>query len=176
MNLHIKIKRVHPRAQLPTLGSERSNCFDIRAVLDGPAVTIPPGGQGLFDTGLIFQCPDGWSMDVHSRSGMGIKHRVRLSNCTGIIDEDFRGTLKVALHNDSPEPYTVSDGDRICQARLVESHRYSFEFVDELDTTERGAGGLGSTGAGAQDGAAALSRARRALAFEAQKEDTTGPA
>lgn len=146
MKLHIKIKRVHPRAQLPTMGSEFANCFDIRVVLEDGPVTIAPGEQARFDTGLIFQYPEGWSMDVHSRSGHGFMKEIRLSNCTGIIDEDFRNTLKVALKNDSKVPFVVNDGDRVCQARLVESHRYTFEEVDEVSETVRGTGGLGSSG------------------------------
>lgn len=146
MNLNIKIKRVHARAQMPTMGSAHSNCFDLRAVIDGPAVTIPPGGQAHFDTGLIFEYPEGWSMDVHSRSGMGFSKRIRLSNSTGIIDEDYRNSVKIALHNDSDVPFTVGDGERIAQARLVESHKYTFEDVSEVSETARGAGGLGSTG------------------------------
>lgn len=146
MKLTLKIKRQHPRAQMPTQGSMKSNCFDLRAVIDGEPVVIPPGGQAKFDTGLIFEYPEGWSMDVHSRSGMGFSKEIRLSNSTGIIDEDFRDTVKVALKNDSPVPFTVSDGDRICQARLVETHQYEFIEVDEVSSTDRGTGGIGSTG------------------------------
>lgn len=153
MNLNIKIQRKHPRAQTPVMGSAKANCFDLRAVIDpkdgeseSKPVVIPPGGQAKFDTGLIFEYPEGWSMDVFSRSGMGFSKRVRLSNCTGIIDEDYRDTVKVALHNDSDVDFVVNDGDRICQARLVESHRYTFEEVSEVSSTERGTGGLGSSG------------------------------
>jgi dUTP pyrophosphatase len=146
MKLNIKIKPLHPRAKMPTMGSAKSNCFDLRAVFDGEPVVIPPGGQAKFDTGLIFEYPEGWSMDVFSRSGMGFNKRVRLSNGTGIIDEDFRDTVKVALHNDSDVDFVVIDGDRICQARLVETHQYTFEVVDQISETSRGTGGIGSTG------------------------------
>lgn len=146
MNLKLKIKKVHPNATVPTMGSAKSNCFDLRAVFDGAPVVIPPGGQGKFDTGLIFEYPEGWSMDVFSRSGMGFTKQIRLSNGTGIIDEDFRNTVKVALHNDSDVPFTVASGDRIAQARLVETHQYEFEVVDEVSDTVRGTGGIGSTG------------------------------
>lgn len=138
------------------MGSLKANCFDLHVVID-PAegeecaqpVVIPPGGQAKFDTGLVFEYPEGWAMDVHSRSGHGFNHRVRLSNSTGIIDEDFRGTVKVALENASDKPFVVNDGDRICQARLVETHRYTFVEVAEVSETERGTGGIGSTGTGA---------------------------
>lgn len=146
MKLKLKIKKAHPNAQVPTMGSAKSNCFDLRAVIDGEPVTIPPGGQGKFDTGLIFEYPDGWSMDVYSRSGMGFMKQIRLSNGTGVIDNDFRDTVKVALHNDSAVPFVVANGDRIAQARLVETHEYEFEVVDQVSETVRGTGGLGSTG------------------------------
>jgi dUTP pyrophosphatase len=146
MNLQIKIKKVHPKAQVPTKATPFSNCFDLRAVFDGEPVVIPPGGQAKFDTGLIFEYEKGWSMDVYSRSGMGFMKQIRLSNGTGIIDEDFRNTVKIALHNDSAEPFTVASGDRIAQARLVETHQYEFEVVDDVSQTVRGAGGIGSTG------------------------------
>lgn len=146
MQLKIKIHKKDARAQMPTMGSAHANCFDLRAIVDGEPVVIPPGGQAKFDTGLIFEYPDGWSMDVHSRSGMGFSKQIRLSNGTGIIDFDYRNTVKIALHNDSAVPFTVTHGDRIAQARLVESHQYVFEEVDQVSDTERGEGGLGSTG------------------------------
>lgn len=146
MQLNIKIKKVNPMAVIPTMGSEFANCFDLRAVFDGEPVVIPPGGQAKFDTGLIFEYPPGWSMDVFSRSGLGFMKQIRLSNGTGIIDFDFRDTVKLALHNDSAEPFVVKSGDRIAQARLVETHQYTFEVVDEVSETARGTGGIGSTG------------------------------
>lgn len=146
MKLNIKIKVVNPNAVVPTMGSTVANCFDLRAVFDGEPVVIPPGGQGKFDTGLIFEFPDGWSMDVFSRSGMGFMKQIRLSNGTGIIDWDFRNTVKIALHNDSDVPFEVKSGDRVAQARLVETHQYTFEVVDEVSDTARGANGIGSTG------------------------------
>lgn len=146
MKLNLKIKRMHPMAQLPTYGHKGDTCFDLRAVVDGEPVTIPPGGQGKFDTGLIFIYPEGWAMDVYSRSGMGFSKQVRLSNSIGVIDHLFRDTVKVALKNDSDAPFTVSHGDRIAQGRLVEVHEVEFEEVDEVDETGRGTGGLGSTG------------------------------
>lgn len=146
MKLLIKIKLVHPEAKTPTFGSKFSNCFDLRALFEGEPMVIQPGGQAKFDTGIIFEYPEGWSMDVFSRSGMGFNKRIRLSNAVGIIDEDFRDTVKVALHNDSDVPFEVKSGDRVAQARLVESHKYEFEVVAEVSETARGTGGIGSTG------------------------------
>lgn len=153
MNLNLKIKRVNPRAKLPTYGHKGDTCFDLRAVID-PAegetepkpVVIPPGGQAKFDTGLIFVYPEGWAMDVYSRSGMGFSKQLRLSNCVGVIDSSFRDTVKVALKNDSNVDFMVNDGDRIAQGRLVEVHDVTFEEIEDIDETTRGTGGLGSTG------------------------------
>ncbi len=146
MKLNLKIKRVHPRAQLPSYGHKGDTCFDLRAVVDGEPVVIPPGGQAKFDTGLVFVYPEGWAMDVYSRSGMGFSKQVRLSNSIGVIDHFFRDTVKVALKNDSNVDFVVSHGDRIAQGRLVEVHEVTFEEIDEVDETSRGLGGLGSTG------------------------------
>ena len=85
-------------------------------------------------------------MDVYSRSGMGFSKQVRLSNSVGVIDNSFRDTVKVALHNDSDKPFTVTHGDRIAQGRLVEVHEVEFIEVDDVSATERGTGGIGSTG------------------------------
>lgn len=146
MKLQLKIKRQNAKAQLPSYGKPNDTSFDLRACIDGEPVVIPPGGQAKFDTGLIFEYPEGWAMDVYSRSGMGFSKQIRLSNSVGVIDHSFRDTVKVALHNDSDKPFTVTHGDRIAQGRLVEVHEVEFVEVDEVSVTERGTGGLGSTG------------------------------
>lgn len=146
MQLNLKFKRTHPKAQAPSYGHEGDTCFDLRAVIDGDPVVIPPGGQAKFDTGLAFMFDKGWAMDVYSRSGMGFSKQVRLSNSIGVIDNPYRNSVKVALHNDSSEPFIVSHGDRIAQGRLVEVHEVTFQEVDEVDETNRGTAGLGSTG------------------------------
>ena len=97
----------------------------------------------------------GWAMLIFSRSGQGFNHSVRLANCVGVIDAGFRGEVMVKLTSDALEsdpaitdkpPYFVQPGDRIAQAMLVPVHRVAFEVVEELGESERGAGGLGSTG------------------------------
>ena len=85
-------------------------------------------------------------MLVFSRSGFGFSKRTRLSNCVGVIDSDYRGELKVALHNDGKELLEISKGDRIAQGMVLPVEQVTFELVEELNTTARGEGGLGSTG------------------------------
>ena len=83
---------------------------------------------------------------VHSRSGQGFNHGIRLSNCTGVIDSDYRGEILVKLQNDSDKEFKVEVGDKVAQAVLMPFFRMDFETVDELDETSRGTGGFGSTG------------------------------
>jgi dUTP pyrophosphatase len=138
---------------------------------------VEPGYPVTFGTGLAFEVPEGWAMLIFSRSGQGFIHGVRLANCVGVIDAGFRGEVMVKLTSDALEgdpviadkppyfvqpgdriaqamlviadtpPYFVQPGDRIAQAMLVPVHRVAFEVVEELGDSERGAGGLGSTGA-----------------------------
>jgi dUTP pyrophosphatase len=155
----IKIKKLHPLAKVPAYAHGTDACFDLHAcMVDGMAYIgrhVEPGYPVTFGTGLAFEVPEGWAMLIFSRSGQGFKHDVRLANCVGVIDAGFRGEVMVKLTSDALEsdfntdkpPYFVQPGDRIAQAMLVPVHRVAFEVVEELGESERGAGGLGSTGA-----------------------------
>ena len=158
MKLKLKIKKLHPMAKVPAYVHDGDACFDLHAcMVDGMAYIgrhVEPGYPVTFGTGLAFEVPEGWAMLIFSRSGQGFKHGVRLANCVGVIDAGFRGEVMVKLTSDALEsdfnadkpPYFVQPGDRIAQAMLVPVHRIAFEVVDELSESERGAGGLGSTG------------------------------
>lgn len=157
MKQTIKLKQLHPASQVPKYASDGAACFDLHAIVeapdklgatgvDGASVTVSPGAQAVFRTGLGAEIPEGWCLEIHSRSGHGFNHNVRLSNCTGIIDSDYRGELKVALHNDGRKRFTVRHGDRIAQARLVQAPQHEIQVVKELSDTARGADGFGSTG------------------------------
>jgi dUTP pyrophosphatase len=155
----IKIKKLHPLAKMPAYAHGTDACFDLHAcMVDGMAYIgrhVEPGYPVTFGTGLAFEVPEGWAMLIFSRSGQGFKDSVRLANCVGVIDAGFRGEVMVKLTSDALEcdlnadkpPYFVQPGDRIAQAMLVPVHRVAFEVVEELGESERGAGGLGSTGA-----------------------------
>jgi dUTP pyrophosphatase len=154
----IKIKKLHPLAKVPAYAHDTDACFDLHAcMVDGMAYIgrhVEPGYPVTFGTGLAFEVPEGWAMLIFSRSGQGFNHGVRLANCVGVIDAGFRGEVMVKLTSDALEsdfntdkpPYFVQPGDRIAQAMLVPVHRVAFEVVEELGESERGAGGLGSTG------------------------------
>ena len=154
MNLKIRLK--HKGVPLPTYATSGAGCFDIRAdtynkleTSDNEhwSTTIGMNESITFGTGLFFEVPQGKVLLVFSRSGHGFNSNIRLANCVGVIDSDYRGELKVKLTNDDPDSYfEVNKGDRIAQAMLVDSNQVQFEIVEELSLTDRGAGGLGSTG------------------------------
>jgi dUTP pyrophosphatase len=109
-------------------------------------VVIPGGAQALIPTGLAVAIPEGHVGILASRSSMGVRNGVGFSNGIGVIDSDYRGPLRVGLHNLRSEPYTVHPGDRIAQLLVVPVLCPEVEIVDRLPETERGAGGFGSTG------------------------------
>lgn len=139
----LKVKKLHEDAQLPEYATEGAACFDIKSVQDG---VVPVGGSTAFSTGLAFEIPEGHVMLVYSRSGHGFKNDVSLSNSTGIIDSDFRGTLAIKLSNNGTKDFYVDKGDRIAQGMIIKYDRISFVEVESLSETQRGEGGLGSTG------------------------------
>lgn len=141
--LTLKVKRLHKDAQLPVYATAGAACFDIHA--DDSCIVLP-GDRSAVSTGLAFEVPAGYVMLVYSRSGHGFNKGVRLVNSVGVIDSDYRGELLIGLHNDSDAMFKVYKGDRIAQAMLMPVPSVAITEVDELSTTERGAGGIGSTG------------------------------
>jgi dUTP pyrophosphatase len=148
--MDLKIKKLHPDAIVPAYATEGAACFDLHALISPMCTeadrTLSPGEAVHVDTGLAFEVPVGWAMKIYSRSGHGFKHGVRLVNAVGIVDADYRGQVRVGLHNDGDEPITIRHGDRIAQAMLERVERVTFTVVEELGDTARGAGGFGSTG------------------------------
>ena len=138
-----KIGREIPLPQFATAGSA---AMDLHACVDAP-VTLKAGERAVIPTGLAMALPSsGYVALVFARSGLGIKKGVCLSNGVGVIDSDYRGELRVALFNESDTDYTIRDGDRIAQLMVLPVVQPQLSFVTELDETERGAGGFGSTG------------------------------
>lgn len=149
--MNLQFKRLHIDAQIPRHQTPGAACFDLHAVLEhdvhlNHGLTVNPGTSEVVRTGLAFQVPEGYVMLIYSRSSHGFKNGVRLSNAVGVIDSDYRGEVKVALHNDSRAKFKVSNGDRIAQAMLMPVPSVHMLCVDELSDTERGTGGFGSTG------------------------------
>ena len=139
----LKVKRLSDSAQIPTYGSSGAACFDLYA---DDTLAIAPGRAGTVKTSMAFEIPDGYVMLVYSRSGHGFKNGVRLANCTGVIDSDYRNEVMVRIKNDSSEVFMITLGDRIAQAMITPVEKYEFIEVDTLSDTVRGLGGLGSTG------------------------------
>ena len=147
--MKLKIKPLSPmigrEIPLPYYATDGAAALDLHACIDRPVV-IPGGGRILLPTGLAVAILENHVGIVAIRSSMGIKQGVTLSNGIGVIDSDYRGPVQVGLHNLNKEPYTVRPGDRIAQLLIVPVTRQEVEVVDELPETDRGQGGIGSTG------------------------------
>ena len=143
--MKIKVKKLRGDAVLPTRGSERAAGYDLYACLD-ESVTIAPGSMAKIGTGLSIAVPDGYFGAVFARSGLATKQGLRPANCVGVCDSDYRGEYIVPLYNDSDKAQVINYGDRIAQLIIMPFLPVEFEQADELDETERGAGGFGSTG------------------------------
>ena len=142
--MQVNIKKTHVNATVPTYGTDGAACFDFYATED--AYVCKKSTSDLLDTGIAFEIPEGYVMLAFSRSGHGFKNGIRLCNSVGVIDSDYRDSVKVKLVNDSNFGYLINQGDRILQAMILPVEKVLFNLVDELSDTERGHGGLGSTG------------------------------
>ena len=141
----VSVKQLDPRAKLPAYGSADAAGADLYALTDGP-VAVAPGQTVLIRTGLALAIPRGYVGLVYARSGLATKQGLAPANKVGVIDADYRGELMVSLHNHSGEARTVECGDRIAQLVIAPYLTAQFQAVEELDDTDRGAGGFGSTG------------------------------
>ncbi len=142
MNVQIINKSHHA---LPAYATPLSAGMDIRANLD-EAVTLQPMERRLIPTGLSIALPAGFEAQMRPRSGLAIKHGITLLNTPGTIDADYRGEIGIILINLSAEPFVIQDGERICQMVITSHAQVNWQAVEELDETERGAGGFGHTG------------------------------
>lgn len=115
-------------------------------VVSAEDVTIPPGGRHAVGTGLSFAIPAGFEIQVRPRSGLAIRHGISMVNSPGTIDSDYRGELMILLINHGQEDFVVRRGDRIGQIVLARYVHAAWQIVAALDQTDRGSGGLGSTG------------------------------
>ena len=141
--MNIKIKRITESAKLPTCGTEYSAGYDLYS---DESTIVDPGATVKISTGISVAIPEGYFGAIFARSGLATKQGLRPSNCVGVIDSDYRGTVIVALHNDSAFTRTIQKGDRIAQLIIIEHQKVTWDEVDELDNTNRSSGGFGSTG------------------------------
>lgn len=149
--MELKIKPLSPKIgkeiPAPYYATPGSAAMDLHACID-QAVVVPAGGRAVIPTGLAIALPSAdYVALVYARSGLGIKHGIAPANCVGVIDSDYRGEIKVGLQNSGSEDYTIQPGDRIAQLMIAPVIQARLTLVDELDDTQRGAGGFGSTGA-----------------------------
>ena len=150
--MRIRIKKLHEDAVIPKYQTEGAAGFDFHSLEDH---TIYPGNTTLIDTGLAFEIPEGYELQVRPRSGMSLKTSLRVANSPGSVDSDFRGSVKIIAHNsdhDCPqygggEKIFIKKGDRIAQGMICPVIRASFLEVEELNETDRGDKGFGSTNA-----------------------------
>ncbi len=140
-----KIRVVSKSGLLPTYETEGSAGADLRAYLTEP-VTLQPGERRLIPTGLFVELPQGVEAQVRARSGLAIKHGVGLVNGVGTVDSDYRGEWNVPMINFGQEAYTIHNGDRIAQVVFSPYIRGEFQLSENINETERGAGGFGHTG------------------------------
>lgn len=141
----INIKFLNDNAKLPTKGSEYSAGWDLYAAIDSPIV-IPAHETAKVGTGLSMELPHCFFGAIFARSGLATKEGLRPANCVGVCDADYRGEYIVAIHNDTDHTKVIQPGDRIAQLIFLYYMPVEFNVVHELDSTERGAGGFGSTG------------------------------
>ncbi len=142
----LKVKKLRENAKMIQRATKGSAGMDLHACID-EAVTINPGEIKVVPTGLaIALSSPQYVAYIYARSGLAIKHGVTLANCVGVIDSDYRGEICVGLTNISKEAYTIEPQERIAQLVIAPVCTCEAVEVDELDSTERGAGGFGSTG------------------------------
>jgi dUTP pyrophosphatase len=137
------VRLLHPEARPPARTRSGDAGYDLRSV---EAVTLPPGGRHAVATGLALALPPGVAGLVTPRSGLAARHGITCLNAPGLVDADYRGEVKVILHNAGEEPFHVEPGDRIAQLLLVVYDSPTLRVVDALPETERGEAGFGSSG------------------------------
>ena len=141
----IRVKRLKNNAIMPTYGSAEAAGADLYACLSEP-ITILPGESVFVPTGLAMELPKGYAGLIYARSGLACKRGLAPANKVGVVDSDYRGEIKVVLFNHSKEPQTIEHGERIAQFVITPVLMPAYIEVSDLDETERGIGGFGSTG------------------------------
>ena len=131
--------------ELPQFETAQSAGMDLRANIDAPVV-LQPGDRALIPTGIKMALPEGYEAQIRPRSGMAYKHGISVLNSPGTIDADYRGDVGVLLINHGREPFTVEDGMRVAQMVVAQYSQFQWHAVEDLDETDRGEGGFGSTG------------------------------
>lgn len=141
--MRVKFKRTNPHAVVPTRGSREAAGYDLYAC---EFTVIRPGDKYRFDTGIAIELPPGCFASIKSRSGTSWGCDLEIVGGSGTVDSDYRGPIKVPIRNVGDEPVSIRKGDRIAQLIIQRHEVADWEESEELNNTERGAGGFGSTG------------------------------
>ena len=142
----IKFKKLNKNAIIPEYKTDLSAGFDLNVLLEEGEYILKKEEIKLFKTGLAMSLPKGYEAQIRSRSGLSLKNGVIVLNSPGTVDADYRGEIGIILMNCGSEDYKIENGDRIAQMVIAKYEKADIEIVDELDETERGNGGFGSTG------------------------------
>ncbi len=130
---------------LPTYETPQAAGMDVHACLEAP-VTLMPMERALIPTGLRIALPEGYECQMRPRSGLALKSGITLVNTPGTVDADYRGEIGAILINLSDKPFTINDGERICQMVVTRYSQVEWEPAEQLEATRRGDGGFGHTG------------------------------
>lgn len=142
----VRVKKLDENAIIPKYGSGCAAGADLYACTGGESVCFAPGETKFIHTGIAMEIPQGYAGLIYARSGIACKRGLAPANKVGVVDSDYRGEVMVALHNHSGEEQKIDDGERIAQMIIAPYMTVDFIESEELDDTERGAGGFGSTG------------------------------
>ena len=145
MSIKVEYVKIKEGAITPSRGSDMAAGYDLYACIDN-TVEITPHTTAKIGTGLAIAPPNGYFGAIFARSGLATKQGLRPANCVGVCDEDYTGEYIVPLHNDTDEVRYVNNGDRVAQLVFLPYLDVEWEATDELQKTDRGAGGFGSTG------------------------------
>lgn len=143
-SLVVSVKRVNSRAKIPAYKTCKAAGFDLASIEDD--FLLRPGETKLVGTGLAFAVPTGFEMQIRPRSGLSLKTELSIKNAPGTIDSDYRGEVKIIVTNRGTAPIEITEGMRIAQGVIAPVLQAILLEVEELDETERGAGGFGHTG------------------------------
>lgn len=144
--MKIKFKKLNEKATIPEYKTDGAAGFDLNVLLENESEIIKKGEIKLLKTGLALALPDGYEAQVRSRSGLSLKNGIIVLNAPGTIDSDYRGEIGVILINLGSEDFLIENNSRIAQMVISKYEKADIEIVDNLDSTERGNGGFGSTG------------------------------
>lgn len=144
----VPFKKLHPNAIMPKYQHEDDACFDFYALIDNQLgyIMVEPNDQYIVPTGIACAIPKTFEIQARPRSGPASKSKITITNSPGTVDEGYRGEIKIIIYNLSNKQFPIKHGDRIAQGKLSRVYKANFIEVIELDKTERGEGGFGSTG------------------------------